>query len=397
METREILFALLRSEIMGEAVEKEAIASLTLDGAAALLRLAKAHDLAHIAAAALMRSGLLSEARAEDAEEEKKRAALLAHCEKMQMVAVYRYEGLRYALSEIGRVLSDAGIAHMPLKGSVLRDYYPEPWHRSSCDIDMLVHEEDLERACTALCEGAGYRVEGRKNFHDIHLYSPAGVHLELHFNIFSGKQKYDAVLSRVWEFSEQDANDSCLFKQKTAFFVLHHVAHMAYHFTSGGCGIKPFIDLFIMQTRMHPDFEGARALLSEAGLLTFLEQVLLLSRVWFMGESHTELSQRLEEYLLVGGVYGTVDNKVLAQQGRHGGKLRYAFSRIFLSRTSLARIYPVLNKHPWLLPFMQVRRWFRLVFCGGLRRGVHELSVNHGITQAQAGEMENFLSQLGI
>ena len=87
----------------------------------------------------------------------------------------------------------------------------------------------------------------------------------------------------------------------------------------------------------------------------------------------------------------------MLAQQGRHGGKLRYAFSRIFLSRTSLARIYPVLNKHPWLLPFMQVRRWFRLVFCGGLRRGVHELSVNHGITQAQAGEMENFLSQLGI
>ena len=39
METREMLFALLRSEIMGEAVEKEAIASLTLDGAAALLPL----------------------------------------------------------------------------------------------------------------------------------------------------------------------------------------------------------------------------------------------------------------------------------------------------------------------------------------------------------------------
>ncbi len=397
METREILFALLRSEIMGEAVVEETFASLTLERAAALLRLAKAHDLAHIVAAALMRTGVLGVEQTEDAETEKKRVLLLSQCEREQMIAVYRYEGLRYALAEIGRVLSDAGIAHMPLKGSVLRDYYPEPWHRSSCDIDMLVREEDLERACKALCEGAGYRVEGQKSIHDVHLYSPAGVHLELHFNILSGNDTYDVVLSRVWDFSSQNENNSCHFTQKDKFFVLHHIAHMAYHFTSGGCGIKPFIDLFIMQTRMHPDFDGARELLSEAGLLTFSEQVLSLSRVWFMGGAHTDLTKRMEEYLLSGGVYGTVDNRVLAQQGKKGGKLRYALSRIFLPYSSLCRTYPVLERHKWLLPFMQVRRWCRLVFCGGLGRGVHELSVNQGITKEQASEMERFRSQLGI
>ena len=33
-------------------------------------------------------------------------------------------------------------IPFLPLKGSVIRQYYPEPWMRTSCDIDILVDFE---------------------------------------------------------------------------------------------------------------------------------------------------------------------------------------------------------------------------------------------------------------
>ena len=40
-----------------------------------------------------------------------------------------------------------AQIPFLPLKGSVIRKYYPEAWMRTSCDIDILVHDEDVGRA----------------------------------------------------------------------------------------------------------------------------------------------------------------------------------------------------------------------------------------------------------
>ncbi|MBO4954226.1 MAG: nucleotidyltransferase family protein, partial [Clostridia bacterium] len=36
-------------------------------------------------------------------------------------------------------------IDFMPLKGAVIRQYYPEPWMRTSCDIDIHVKKDRLE------------------------------------------------------------------------------------------------------------------------------------------------------------------------------------------------------------------------------------------------------------
>ena len=71
----------------------------------------------------------------------------------------------------------------MPLKGSVLRASYPQDWMRTSCDIDILVHREDLERAVELLVEKKQYRREVT-NLCDVSLYAPSGVHLELHYDL---------------------------------------------------------------------------------------------------------------------------------------------------------------------------------------------------------------------
>lgn len=48
--------------------------------------------------------------------------------------------------------------------------------------------------------------------------------------------------------------------------------------------------------------------------------------------------------------------------------------SRIFLSYDSLKVLYPTLQKHRWLTPIMQVRR-FRLLFKGKMKTSLHELN----------------------
>ena len=390
MEREAMLLSLLRSEILGERAE------ILSDFAeiSALMNMAKKQDFLHVIASALLKTDIFeSEAALAD---ERVRAMKVA-CERAQMLGIYRYETLMHAQGEILRIFSEEKIPHIPLKGAVMREYYPEPWHRSSCDIDILVHEEDLDRACDALAGRAGYRVEGDKKYHDIHLYSPSGTHLELHYNLRSTFAAYDKVLCRAWDYAKEDANNCCRFMLSDAFFVFHHVAHMAYHFENGGCGVKPFLDLFILQTRRETDFEGARALLAEAGLSLFFESMMALCRVWFMGDAHTALTLQTEQYVLSGGVYGTVDNSVWMGRKARGGRIGYALSRIFMPKEMLCRAYPVLERHPWLLPLMQVRRWGRILFKGGIRRGARELSANHRITEAEAAEAAAFLSELGL
>ena len=163
MEMQKMLLSLLRSEVMGEAAEISADFELI----SAVMQMAKKQDLLHVIASALLRSEIFE---SEAARADEKVRAMKSACERAQMMGIYRHTTLMHAQGEILRIFSEEKIPHVPLKGAVMREYYPEPWHRSSCDIDILVHEEDLDRACSALADRAGYRVEGEKRFHDVHL-----------------------------------------------------------------------------------------------------------------------------------------------------------------------------------------------------------------------------------
>ena len=104
-----------------------------------------------------------------------------------------------------------------------------------------------------------------------------------------------------------------------------------------------------------------------------------------------------MQDYLLKGGVYGTTANRVSVQQIRKGGKIRYAFSRIWLPYDVLKFHYPSLERKRWLLPVFEVRRWFKLIFCGGFKRGVSELKLNSSTTSEVQTKTKEMLHQLRI
>ena len=97
------------------------------------------------------------------------------------------------------------------------------------------------------------------------------------------------------------------------------------------------------------------------------------------------------------GGVYGTMQNRVAMQQAKSGGKFKYALSRIWLPYDTIKFHYPVLQKHKCLLPFCEIKRWFKLLFKGGVKRSVGELSANSSITREQKNEISSFLNELGL
>lgn len=382
-----VFFALIRFEINGSELCDDVKNLITPEVLPALFKLSKRHDLAHLIGDALDKKGLLP-----DGTEAKKRFI------QERNMAVYRYEQMQYEFEQICETMEKVAIPFIPLKGSVIRQYYPEPWMRTSCDIDILVHKDHLQKALTVLKQKLKYKQEAGCDHHES-LYSESGVHLELHYTLLSDTYNGKAfeILKNIWEYVEHKNGKKFEFEMTNEMFYFYHIVHMAKHFQFGGCGIKPFLDILIIEKNMPIDMEKRDMLLEQGAMLLFADNARKLVNAWFCEGMHTEITLQMEEYIIRGGVYGTIGNRVVVQQAKKGGKVRYAISRIFLPYKNLKYLYPIIKKHKWLTPVFQVVRWFRIVFKGNAQKSAWEFKVNASISAEERNRTIKLLNELGL
>ena len=165
----------------------------------------------------------------------------------------------------------------------------------------------------------------------------------------------------------------------------------------NGGCGVKPFIDSYILDRMDNVDKAARLELLSRAGLSKLAERMSMLARVWIDGEKYDDISIELEHYVIMGGVYGSVSNRVAVHQTKSRGKLGYAMSRIFLPYDIIKYYYPVLQRHRWLTPLFEVVRWFSVIFRGGAVRSAAEMRLNASLSGEQRSRAANLINNLGL
>jgi len=383
-ENIQILLELVGSAVCGKDLPEEVREWISPEIISEILRTAKLHDIDHLVALGLKKNGLITESN--------------SGIERIIFKAIYRYQQLNFEYKRLCDALEASKIPFIPLKGSVLRKYYREPWMRTSCDIDVLVKRENLDYAVKYLTENLKYE-EGERATHDVSLFSPAGIHVELHFDLVEEGRAQNAigVLSTVWDDVSLAEGFEYRYEMSDEFFYFYHIAHMAKHFEVGGCGIRPFIDLWILD-RLPDENRSARdGLLSRGGLLKFAEVARKLSEVWFSGCEADEISLEMQDFILHGGAFGTSANRVALQQNKKGGRFGYILSRMFIPYEKLKRYYPILEKHRWLTPFMQIRRWFMLLRPDVAKMAKRELKANKDIDKSKAEKMNVFLENIGL
>ncbi|MBQ8688901.1 MAG: nucleotidyltransferase family protein [Clostridia bacterium] len=384
MNTVDILTSLLRAVLSGEQISPD-VATAARESSAELFKIADSHDIAHVIASAMVSCGAMQKGSDE--------YRLFSDREEL---AFFRYKRLAAATDEICGVLDEQKIQYVLLKGAVVRELYPEPWMRMSGDIDLLVAEENLASAISAIVDGLGYKTDGKRDFHDVSLFSPSGVHLELHFSIKENIEKIDRALERVWDYATP-VGDGSRYELTGEFFVLHLIAHAAYHFINGGCGIKPFTDIWLWKIKRGFDEGVLRELLAEVGLVTFYDGCTALIDAWFCGTEHTDLTRKMEAHVVLNSLCGDAPKAQVVTHGREGGRGKYILRRIFPPYSSMKIRYPVLNKHPYLLPVFEVVRWFEFAFGGDKKRVKKELDESAKITDGQTRELLGFLESLEL
>ncbi len=346
-----------------------------------LFVIAKKHDFAHLLNPLL-----------ENSEQGQK---LNKAIKRERSLAVFRFTQQTLELESVKRILEYNKIDFIPLKGAIIRETYPEQWMRTSCDIDILVSEKDLVLAEKALLS-AGYTLSEKSN-HEITFLSQSNVPVELHFSLIEDNFKDASVLNTALINSKKVEGKTHEKRMEDKLFVFYHVYHMAKHFMNGGCGIKPFLDLRLIEKKIGYNEKEVLHLLSESGLTAFYNAVKALNEVWFDGKEHTELTRNMESFVISGGVYGDFKQRSAIQQVKDGGKAKHIFKRLFVSYKELCLTFPSLKKCPLLFPLYQVVRWFKLVFGKDRERIKKTIAVNNSVSTEQKDGIKELSEQLDL
>ena len=382
------LIALLRCALYQKPLSEKGIELVRSLDLQQLYELSVKHDLAHMVGNALEENRLLSP---DDPVTE------LFDCQSM--LAFFRYKQLIYDFELICNALEEAEIPFLPLKGSVIRRFYPEEWMRISCDVDILVSAEHIESAEKVLTQKLQYR-RGGKTVHDISLYTPNDVHVELHFSLMeaSAMPAVTSILHRVWDYVRPMDGWRYRLELAPEMIYFYHIAHMVKHVYQGGFGVRFLLDTKLLCDGLRIDAEKRDALLREGGLLTFDSYVRRLSEVWFgEGEMDEELFV-FHQFIIRGGIYGTVENKLAKNsEALSRNRFQYVLYRLIPSPKVIFINYPVTQRHKWLLPAFYVIRPFHRIFTVGRRRVVQELRVQSKLSQSKVDSMEGLLSMLEI
>ena len=286
-------------------------------------------------------------------------------------------------IGEVCRALREAGIAAIVLKGMAVNRCYPNPELRSMGDVDILVHNQDMEKASEVLLL-LGYRIIDNTNGKHMEFAKTNTVPIELHRLLSEYEFVENSVLfhQEIWRnLLEVPLGNSTANILSWNMQILHMCIHMATHLIYKGFGLRQLCDFIVVcQTKKN---EINWEIVSEDSVKFGINQFLLAvfqvcSRLFridipepLKSDAMTQCKQidDFVEDILKGGAFGQYDisrtavNTIIKNTGK---KEKYMKNRIFnavmilfpsCTKLSKRPYYSYLKAYPHLLPLAWLQR----------------------------------------
>jgi len=324
------------------------------------------HSLTALAAAALMPLGDALPKEWKEARAKAMRRTILFDAERGKICAFFEEKGIWY----------------LPLKGILLKDYYPSPGLREMADNDIL-YDSAYQDAVQAFMMENGYKaVSVGVTAHDTYQKPPV-FNFELHRMLYN---EYDdrtlcAYYKDVRQRLVQDGENSFRFRFVDEDFYLYILSHAYRHYSDEGTGLRSLVDVYVFLKAKgdRVDWHYMEAEAEKMGISDFFRVFSSLGRKLFPygeGVELTDEEARMLSDLLESGTYGTLEGGVARSIQRTGGKtakLKYLWKRLFPDLSVYKVKYPFFYRHKWLLPVAWLWRLFSGLFRHG-RRILREL-----------------------
>lgn len=296
----------------------------------------------------------------------------------------YKLNVLREARFELGGqqvfdAFEKAEINFLPLKGAILKNYYPNPALRTFTDIDIYVGKE-IDRAEQELFK-LGYEKTGDDEHNDVGYTKKPSLHIELHKDLFPDDYDFEGYFDEPYVHTDLKEGYKYYHLYRTDDFFIHVLCHLYKHFTFGGCGLRQYLDIYVMTQKMKLNMDYIRSELKSFGMDGFLDTTLKLNRFFYDGEKPNDELIEIAEFVFNNSTFGNADNRLVLDYDKgHGekrtlwGNIKYFMERWGLNYSQMKLKYKVLKYLPFLLPFCWI---YRLITALLFRRNVIKASVD--------------------
>lgn len=269
----------------------------------------------------------------------------------------------------ISKELEAAGIWHMPLKGSILKEMYPESGMREMADYDILFDKERLADVKKIMAD-RGYEQHGGESTHQVVFMKPPVLNFEMHTALFGAHHAEN--LYRYYRepmrFMKKDEGMEHSYHFNDEDFYIFMTAHEYKHFYGSGTGIRSLLDCYVYMKEKGGSLDSSylSARLSELGIYDYEKQRRELAMKIFSSAEMPGLTAQEQEMLdnyFDFGTYGTIkhraENKVeqFYASEKKVSKGKYILRRLFPDLKHMKQFYPAYFKCRLFIPFSYIRR----------------------------------------
>lgn len=280
---------------------------------------------------------------------------------------------------------NEANIPVMGLKGVILRELYPQKDLRNMSDIDLLVHQEDLEAGEKLLLD-MGY-VEVDRDSKHIQFAHEKYIPIELHCLLIDVRffKNADLFEEDVWKNVKQiNVGNAVVLAPSDENQLIYAFIHIGVHFAYSGFGLRQLADLVVLINKKtgEIDWINFEEKIEEYKIKEFVVAILhVCDKLFKTGVPKNLYDKKIEDssYLemiikdvLFGGIfegqYGKlnicpVDDHSIDYFEKHSksngilNKIGYSINFLFPMPSKLNKRYDYARKLPVLLPIAWIHR----------------------------------------
>lgn len=281
--------------------------------------------------------------------------------------SIRKVSAMELDLLSIAEQFEREKIWYVPLKGCVIKDYYPSIGLRQMSDFDLLFDETKADKVKTIM-EQLGFTCdEFGETHHDVYFKQPVS-NFEMHRSLFSEFRTdlykyYKDVFPKL--IKDDDKNYGYHFSDEDLYVYL--TAHEYKHYSKNGVGLRLLLDCYVFMNAKQDslDRDNINKQTKKLGISDFERRRRELAMKVFSCENQTDLTeqekQMLTEYSSI-GVYGSFENGI-KNQLKNQSKFSFWVRNIFIPYKRMVKSVPFTRKSILLYPVGFVWRCGRMLF----------------------------------
>ena len=276
-------------------------------------------------------------------------------------------------LESLIELFTGLGYEVLALKGSQIRNLYPQPDMRTMGDIDLMLRTDKSKEArqkVRDIMHENGFSDDVMDDGQVDAFRKDNNVYVEIHYEFMHKTHSHYEDFIIDWDKMPRCESNNLLHTMTVEDLYYYNFGHFTKNIYNRGIGFRSVMDSYVIWNKLTAEQkESVKNRIEKIGLSKFNDSILKVGRIWFDGEYDDGKLDYFQDYLLSTYVHGIEKNAITLnliktnKEEQSSSKMSFYLRRIFPDADTLYGRFDLKRRIWILLPFLWALRLILLPF----------------------------------